>query len=52
MYISVYRKIPLLRPGRIYGRRENLMGLYSGGLYTGGGGILYSGAETLQFAIC
>ena len=29
--------LPLLRPGRIYGQRTNLMGLYSrGGLHTGG----------------
>ena len=25
-----YRKIPLIRPGRIYGQRINLIGLYSG----------------------
>ena len=32
----IYRKIPLIRPGRIYGQRTNLMGLYSGGLYPRG----------------
>ena len=39
IYIHRYRKIPLTRPGRIYGQRTNLMGLYSGvgSLYTGGG---------------
>ena len=32
-----YREILLIRPGRIYGQRTNLMGLYlEGGLYTGG----------------
>ena len=30
-----YREILLIRPGRIYGQRRNLMGLYSG---EGGGG--------------
>ena len=37
--IYKYRKIPLIPPGRAYGQRANLMGLYSGeggGLYTGG----------------
>ena len=36
-----YRKIPLIRPGHIYGQRANLMGLYSGGEggYVGGGFI-------------
>ena len=28
---AVYRKIPLIRSGCIYGQRTNLMGLYSGG---------------------
>ena len=32
----IYRKIPLIRPGRIYGQRKTLMGLYSGGLLYGG----------------
>ena len=27
---SLYRKIPLIRPRRIFGQRTNLMGLYSG----------------------
>ena len=31
-----YRKIPLIRPGCIYGQRKNLMDLYLGVLYTGG----------------
>ena len=26
--LKVYRKIPLTRPGCIYGQRANLMGLY------------------------
>ena len=28
IYIHRYRKIPLIRPGRIYGQRTNLMCLY------------------------
>ena len=40
--LSAYRKILLMR---IYGQRKNLMGLYCGG------GDLYSGGKTLQFAI-
>ena len=35
---TIYRKIPLIRPGRIYGQRTNLMDLYSGG-----GGLVYGG---------
>ena len=31
-----YRKIPLIRPGRIYGQSTNFIGLYSGGLIYGG----------------
>ena len=46
----IYRKIPLIRPGRIYGQRKTLMGLYSGGAFIRG--ALYSGGKTLQFAIC
>ena len=34
----VYRKIPLKRPGHIYGQRANLMGLYLGGAYIWGRG--------------
>ena len=35
-----YRKILSIRPGRIYEQRTNLMGLYSRGLYTAGGGLI------------
>ena len=32
-----YRKVPLIRPGRIYGRKTNSMGLYLvGGAYIRG----------------
>ena len=37
-YIFKYRKTQLICPGRIYGQRTNLMGLYSGG---GGGGLIF-----------
>ena len=37
---KIYRKIPLICPGRIHGQRTNLMGLYSGR----GGGLIYGGA--------
>ena len=43
----IYRKIPLILSGRIYGQSTNLMGLYSGGGREG----LYSGGQTLHFAI-
>ena len=33
-----YRKPPTISPGLIYFRKRFLMGLYKGGLYTGGGG--------------
>ena len=33
---TVYRKIPLIRPGRIYGQRTYSIGLYSG--WGGGAG--------------
>ena len=46
---KIHRKILLVRPGHIHGQRPNLMGLYSGGLYTEG---LHSERETLQFAVC
>ena len=53
VYIYIHRKIPLIRPGRIYGQRTNLMDLYSGGLTYGYiQGVLYSGGKTLQFAFC
>ena len=46
-----YRKILLIRPGRIYGQKTNLMGLFFGG--EGGGwvvwGLIYGG---LIFGIC
>ena len=46
----MYRRIPLIHIGRIYGQRTNLMGLYlERGLYTGG---IYLGGKTLQFATC
>ena len=51
IFFTTYRKIPLIRPGRIYGQRTNLMGLYSG-VGGGGGVVLYTGGKTLQFAIC
>ena len=36
-----HRKIPLIRPGRIYRQRTNLIGLYLGG---GGEGLYTTGA--------
>ena len=50
--IYKYRKIPLIPPGRVYGQRANLMGLYSGegGDYIPEG--LYSEGKTHQFLFC
>ena len=42
-----YHKIPLIRPGRIYRQKPNLMDLYWGDKR---GGLFLEG-ETLQFAI-
>ena len=44
--ILLYHKILLIYPGRIYGKRTNLMSLYSG--VEGG---LYSGGKSPQFSI-
>ena len=45
-----YREFMLIRPGRIYGQRTNLMGLYLEEAHIREG--LYLGRKTLQFAIC
>ena len=44
----MYRKIPLIRPGRIYGQRTNLMGLYMG--WRGGDYIREEKRFNLQYA--
>ena len=40
--MKICRKIPLIHPGRIYGQRANLMGLYSGRR----GGLLFGRKST------
>ena len=48
-FLTKYRKIPLIRPGRMHGQRTNLMDLYSGWRALIYGGDLYSGGKALPF---
>ena len=51
-FTNIYCKIPLIRPGRIYGKKTKLIGLYYAKVMGGGREKLYLGGKTLQFAIC
>ena len=45
----MYREIRLISPGRIYGQRTNLMGLYSEGLYSGGTTLQFKSVKLITF---
>ena len=46
-FTNIYCKIPLIRPGRIYGKKTKLMGLYYAKVMGGGEGeIIFGGKNT------
>ena len=48
--IIIYRKILLIRLGRIYGQKKNLMGLYSRWGRGAGGGVLIFGRKNTSIS--